>query len=127
MSYLDKSPAERAALIERQRAGHLAPETLAHGSRDKARARERSRRIRVKSRETPRLVANLKAALAADAARKLDPLSRAHDAFAAARRRFFDALEQHGESDPRTERAGDEMMRLRAEFLRAWKADADAA
>jgi hypothetical protein len=121
-SYLDLDLDERGRLIERQGKGWRAPETLAQRERDKPLARERVRRTSEAARATRRIVANLKAGKAADAARALDPLSRAHDAFAAARDAFFAAIEQFGEADARTERAGDEMMRLRAAFLRAWGA-----
>lgn len=122
MSYLDLSIDERGRLVERQAKGWRAPETLARAERDRAGALERRRALAAETRKTNAMVRNLKAAEAADAARELDPLSRAHDAFAAARDRFFAAIETFGEADARTERAGDEMMRLRAEFLRTWGA-----
>ena len=124
MSYLDLSIDERGRLIERQRKGWCSPETLAQRERDRALARKRVRKTVAESRYINCVVRNLKAAKAADAARELDPLSRAHDAFAAARARFFAAIEAFGEADARTERAGDEMMALRAVFLKAWGTDA---
>lgn len=124
MSYLELSVDERGKLIERQRAGARSPETAAQRDRDRPAACERNRRIQARAKETQRVVANLKAAKAADAAREVEPLSRAHDAFAEARDTFFRCIETYGEADARTERAGDEMMRLRAAFLKAWGADA---
>lgn len=56
MSYLDLTPEERAALIERQRRGWRSPDTQAARARDK----ERFRRLAQESREINRRIDALK-------------------------------------------------------------------